>query len=278
MLKSIDHLILAVDDLSISKNFYSDLFGFPPTWEGVHKGLGTKNAIFSFENMYLELLTKNGDGVGATFVDNHIKLNGEGLAGIALEVVDINKASLDFAEKGIEVGEYINGEGLSSSKKIRTWKSLYLAKELTRGIFTILIEHSSEKILYKHTEDSSHIKRLDHVVINSNDPDGAIKLYRDIYGIRLALDQFMKDWGGRMLFFRINKTTIELVGKPDSKNNKDKLWGFAWSVDNIEQTYNRLIKSGIEVSEVRSGRKANTLVCSIESKASPVPTLLIQHF
>ena len=278
MLKSIDHLILAVDDLSISKIFYSDLFGFPPIWEGVHKGLGTKNAIFSFENMYLELLTKDGDGVGATFVDNHIKLNGEGLAGIALEVIDINKASLDFAEKGIEVGEYINGEGSSNSKKIRTWKSLYLAKELTRGIFTILIEHTSEKILYKHTEDSSHIKRLDHVVINSNDPDGAIELYRDIYGIRLALDQFKKDWGGRMLFFRINKTTIELVGKPDSKNNKDKLWGFAWSVDNIEQTYNRLIKSGIEVSKVRSGRKANTQVCSIESKASPVPTLLIQHF
>ena len=40
----------------------------------------------------------------------------------------------------------------------------------------------------------------------------------------------------------------------------------------------QLIKSGIEVSKVRSGRKANTLVCSIESKASPVPTLLIQHF
>lgn len=278
MLKSIDHLILAVDDLSISKIFYSDLFGFPPIWEGVHKGLGTKNAIFSFENMYLELLTKDGDGVGATFVDNHIKLNGEGLAGIALEVIDINKARLDFLEKGIEVGEYINGEGLSNSKKARTWKSLYLAKKLTRGIFTILIEHTSEKILYKHTGESSHIKRLDHVVINSNDPDGAIELYRDIYGIRLALDQFMKDWGGRMLFFRINKTTIELVGKPDSKNNKDKLWGFAWSVDNIEQTYNRLIKSGIEVSKVRSGRKANTQVCSIESKASPVPTLLIQHF
>ena len=278
MLKSIDHLILAVDDLSISKIFYSDLFGFPPIWEGVHKGLGTKNAIFSFENMYLELLTKDGDGVGATFVDNHIKLNGEGLAGIALEVIDINKARLDFSEKGIEVGEYINGEGLSNSKKARTWKSLYLAKKLTRGIFTILIEHTSEKILYKHTGESSHIKRLDHVVINSNDPDGAIELYRDIYGIRLALDQFMKDWGGRMLFFRINKTTIELVGKPDSKNNKDKLWGFAWSVDNIEQTYNRLIKSGIEVSKVRSGRKANTQVCSIESKASPVPTLLIQHF
>jgi len=52
MLKSIDHLILAVDDLSISKIFYSDLFGFPPIWEGVHKGLGTKNAIFSFELLF----------------------------------------------------------------------------------------------------------------------------------------------------------------------------------------------------------------------------------
>jgi len=278
MLKSLDHLIIAVNNLSISKEFYSNLFGFPPIWEGVHKGLGTSNAIFSLENMYLELLTKEGEGVGGTFVDNHIKNYGEGLAGIAFELIDIDEGLSTFMEKGIEIGEPIYGEGLSHySKKTRTWKSLFPTQELTRGVFTILIEHTSEKILYKKEDNPSNIKRLDHVVINSNDPDAAIKLYRDVYGLRLALDQNIKDWGGRMLFFRLNKTTIELVGKLDSKNDKDKLWGLAWSVNDIEMTYNRLLNLGIKVSELRSGRKANTRVCTIESNASLVPTLIIQH-
>ena len=51
MLKSLDHIIIAVKDLSKSTEFYSNLFGFPSTWEGSHAGLGTKNVLFVFENM-----------------------------------------------------------------------------------------------------------------------------------------------------------------------------------------------------------------------------------
>tara|TARA_B110000014_G_scaffold256578_1_gene239877 strand:+ start:21295 stop:22134 length:840 start_codon:yes stop_codon:yes gene_type:complete len=278
MLKSLDHIIIAVKDLSKSTEFYSNLFGFPSTWEGSHAGLGTKNVLFVFENMYLELLSKSGDGEGGAFVDNHIKNYGEGLAGIALEVSGMQEAKSILKEKGIKINKSINGEGVSSDlKRIRTWESLILDQELTKGIFTILIKHTSKKMLQNKKGHPSNIKRLDHLVIETADPDNAIKLYRDIYGIRLALDQKVKDWGGRMLFFRLNQTTIEVIGRPDSKIQDDNLWGLAWCVDNIEETYNRLMGCDIKVSEVRPGRKANTLVCSLESTKSVIPTLIIQH-
>jgi len=278
MLKSLDHLIITVNDLNKSKQFYSNLFGFPPIWEGKHEGLGTKNALFLLENMYLELLTKDGEGIGADFVENQIKEKGEGLAGMAFEVLDIIEAQSIFMGQGIEIGEIFNGTGIRDNpNEKRTWKTLYPPRTLTRGIFTILIEHTSRKYLYKESINSGDIKRLDHVVINSNDPDGAIGLYRDVYGIRLSLDQNIEDWGGRMLFFRLNKTTIEVVGKLDAKNNQDNLWGLAWSVTNIEMTYTRLINLGVDVTEIQPGRKKNTQVCTIKSKDSLIPTLIIQH-
>ena len=123
-----------------------------------------------------------------------------------------------------------------------------------------------------------NIHRLDHVVINSNDPEGFIKIYKDLFGIRLSLDQFVEKWGGRMLFFRINKTTLEVIGKESIKDKPlDTLWGLAWSVENLELTSKRLIKNGIEVSEIKTGRKKDTLVCTIRSHTAQIPTLLIQH-
>ena len=47
-------------------------------------------------------------------------------------------------------------------------------------------------------EDSIH--KLDHLVINTNDADGFIKIYKEIYGIRLALDKVIDAWNKRMLF------------------------------------------------------------------------------
>ena len=103
----------------------------------------------------------------------------------------------------------------SDRGEIRRWKSLFLPNKLTRGLFAFLIEHTEGHIPLPNEFPNSSINKLDHVVINTNDPDGFIEVYQDIYGIRLALDQTVEKWGGRMLFFRLNKTTIEVIAKKD---------------------------------------------------------------
>mgnify|MGYP003324606940 FL=1 len=144
-------------------------------------------------------------------------------------------------------------------------------------MFAFIIQHETGELPLVHGRSSSTINKLDHVVINTNDPEGFKSLYEDSFGIRLALDQTIEKWGGRMLFFRLNHTTIEVIGKPNEDDPADKLWGLAWSVEDLKATHQRLVKEGIEISEVKAGRKENTLVCTVKSDTCNVPTLLIEH-
>lgn len=278
MLDSLDHIIIAVDDLSIAIENYTKLLGFPPTWRGVHPGQGTENALFPLDNLYVELLASNGEGPGSDMIRSFLELNGEGLSGIALGTSDIEAAKNKLVGMEIDVGNLIAGEGKDEdSRKIRTWKNLFLPFSLTRGIFTFLIQHEEGSLPTHKEKIDSQVNRLDHVVINTNDPEGLISLYRDTYGIRLALDQTVEKWGGRMLFFRLNHTTLEIIGKEDNKEPQDSLWGLAWVVKDIKATYDRLISEDLEVSEVIDGRKPNTLVSTVKSHTCNIPTLLIQH-
>ena len=278
MLDSLDHIIIAVEDLSIAIENYTKLLGFPPTWRGVHPGQGTENALFPLDNLYVELLASNGEGAGSDMIKSFLELNGEGLSGIALGTSDIQAAKSKLVGMEIDVGNLIAGEGKDEdSRKIRTWKNLFLPFSLTRGIFTFLIQHEEGSLPTHKEKIDSQVNRLDHVVINTNDPEGLISLYRDTYGIRLALDQTVEKWGGRMLFFRLNHTTLEIIGKEDNKEPQDSLWGLAWVVKDIKATYDRLISEDLEVSEVIDGRKPNTLVSTVKSHTCNIPTLLIQH-
>ena len=278
MLDSLDHIIIAVEDLSIAIENYTKILGFPPTWRGVHPGQGTENALFPLDNLYVELLASNSEGAGSDMIKSFLELNGEGLSGIALGTSDIEAAKNKLVGMEIDVGNLIAGEGKDEdSRKIRTWKNLFLPFSLTRGIFTFLIQHEEGSLPTHKEKIDSQVNRLDHVVINTNDPEGLISLYRDTYGIRLALDQTVEKWGGRMLFFRLNHTTLEIIGKEDNKEPQDSLWGLAWVVKDIKATYDRLISEDLEVSEVIDGRKPNTLVSTVKSHTCNIPTLLIQH-
>ena len=148
---------------------------------------------------------------------------------------------------------------------------------LTRGLFTFLIQHEDGSIPNHKDKFEAAVTRLDHVVINTNDPEGIISLYGDIFGIRLALDQTVEQWGGRMLFFRLYHTTLEVIAKKNDEQPEDSLWGLAWVVTDIKETYDRLISEGLEVTDVKEGRKPNTLVATVKSNTCNIPTLLIQH-
>ena len=279
MIEKLDHLVIAVSDLDSAVESYTKLFGYGPTWRGVHEQLGTANALFPVENTYLELLASNGnEGAGAAMIKATLELNGEGLAGLVLGTSNIQDLKESLLESGVELQDLALGEGVDSDQGLkRTWKNLFLPFSLTRGMFAFIIQHESGELPSVHGRSSSTINKLDHVVVNTNDPEGFKSLYGDTFGIRLALDQTVEKWGGRMLFFRLNHTTIEVIGKPDEDDPADKLWGLAWSVEDLKATHQRLVKEGLEISEVKAGRKENTLVCSVKSDTCNVPTLLIQH-
>ena len=278
MIDTLDHLIIAVEDLDKAEANYTKIFGMPPVWRGEHKELGTTNSLFNFQNTYFELLSASGEGLGAALVNHYLEEKGEGLIGIVFGTKDINKVTNSLKEGNFLISDATDGEGTNSKdSKVRKWKNLFLPPELTRGLFSFIIQHTEGTLPSLGAYSNASINKLDHIVINTNDADGFIKIYRDIFNIRLALDKFVEAWKSRMLFFRLNKTTIEVIEKKDSSDSLDSLWGLSWEVENIEEAHKRLEKEGVEITAIKKGIKEKTLVATIKSHNHNVPTLLIQH-
>ena len=278
MFKSLDHLIIAVEDLEKATHNYQIIMGTPPVWTGMHKSLGTSNALFNFQNTYLELLSPAGEGLGADLINHYLKDTGEGLIGMVFATKDINGVYQSLQNHGFPLGEPTDGEGTNSAdQKLRKWKNLFLPPDLTRGIFSFVIEHTEGDLPQPESIEPSSPHKLDHVVINTNDADGFIKIYKDTFNIRLALDKVIEHWQKRMLFFRLNQTTIEVIEQEDDLPPDDKMWGLAWEVKDIEKAHERMMAEGIEITPIQKGVKEKTLVATIKSHNHNVPTLLIQH-
>ena len=278
MIKTLDHLIVAVSDIDEAEKNYSKIFGADPVWRGEHAEYGTENSLFNFNNTYFELLAAKGDGLGAMLVNHALQETGEGLIGIVFGTDNLKETHQTLLDKDFLLGDISNGEGANfKNNKIRKWKNLFLPPELTRGIFSFLIEHTEGNLSIVDKFEPSMVNKLDHVVINTNDADGFIDIYKDVFNIRLALDKFVDEWKSRMLFFRLNKTTIEVIEKKNDEEPKDSLWGLSWEVDNIEEAHERLEKAGVEITPIKKGIKENTMVATVKSHTHNVPTLLIQH-
>ncbi|EGD53529.1 VOC family protein [Gordonia neofelifaecis] len=119
-------------------------------------------------------------------------------------------------------------------------------------------------------------RMLDHIVLTVADSEQAIALFGGRLGISLRLVRDLGD-GISQLFFRTGSAVIEVVaGAPDAGDGIG-LMGMAWRSDDIVAEQRRLADAGLNISEVRTGRKPGTRVCTIRESALGTATLLIQQ-
>jgi catechol 2,3-dioxygenase-like lactoylglutathione lyase family enzyme len=97
----------------------------------------------------------------------------------------------------------------------------------------------------------------------------------------MALDRSHPDWG-RLMFFRCGDLVVEVTHRPGKPagaardRQHDRLRGLCWRVADIDATHARLAAAGVDVSEVRTGRKPGTRVMTVRNGTCGVPTLLVQ--
>lgn len=119
---------------------------------------------------------------------------------------------------------------------------------------------------------------IDHVVVQTPDADAGITLWRDRLGIRLALDRTFPDLGMRLVFLRSAGVTIELASPltAASDGGPDRLHGLSFAVADLARTRTRLLAAGLDVSDIRPGRKAGTRVATVRTAPCGIPTLLVE--
>ena len=278
MTTTIDHIIIPVSTLAEASAEYSALLGRQPSWRGSHPDYGTANTLFKLDNTYIELLAADGDGMAADIVNGILDERGPCLGGLVFGTEDAKTFIAQARTAGLPASDPVPGHGKDEQTGAeRRWHNIFWDPAAARGIFSFCIQHDAGSTLPDATPTAGEpISGVDHVVVKTRSVEAAKRFYGEQLGIRLALEQHVPEWGGTQLFFRTSSMSIEIIAS-EKAPEQDELWGLALKTNDITATHERLVSSGIAVSEIRDGRKVGTRVCTAKSHTLGVPTLLIEH-
>jgi catechol 2,3-dioxygenase-like lactoylglutathione lyase family enzyme len=276
VITGLDHIVVLVEDIEAGVKAYELLLGRAPSWRS--RGDGSETVLFTLDNMSLELMAPVGNSPAANRIRDVIKISGEGLASICFRVGDIEKTfrRLDRVAMKPEPVAAVESRDLDSAR-ILHWKRTRVETELARGVRMFFLELAEERPR-SAVASAAPILALDHVVVSTEDAERAAALYGARLDLEMALDRSHQDWG-QLMFFRCGDLIVEIVRRPvaGADQTHDKLWGLSWRVADIEATRARLVASGLDVSEVRAGRKPGTRVMSVRGGACGIHTLLLER-
>jgi catechol 2,3-dioxygenase-like lactoylglutathione lyase family enzyme len=279
LITGLDHVVVLTSDINAGSAAYQTLFARSPAWQ--NSGDGADRVLFTLDNMTLELMSPSGEGVAADRIRNVLAEQGEGLASLCFRTSDIGKMHrrLDrLTLKPEPVAEVESRDAISGATL--SWKRTRAATEATSGVRMFFLEREKERPLSVRTAPAA-ITAMDHVVVSTADPERAAALYGARLGLDMALDRSHPDWG-RLMFFRCGDLIVEVTHRPGKQADagrdrpQDRLRGMCWRVADIDATHARLTAAGVDVSEVRTGRKRGTRVMTVRNGTCGVPTLLVQ--
>lgn len=276
MITGLDHVVALVKDIGVAKTAYQTLLGRAPAWQ--NSGEGADRVLFTLDNMTIELMAPSGFTTTADRMRALLDDQEGVLASLCFRVADMGKMHrrLDrVALKPDPIAEVESRDDVSGAAL--HWKRTRAATELTRGVRMFFLKLAEERPKSVAT-DVAPIDGLDHVVITTEDSDRAAALYGARLGLDLALDRSHHDWG-QLMFFRCGDLIVEVVRRPvaGGDSQHDRLWGLSWRVADIDATRARLLASGLDVTEVRNGRKPGTRIMTVRNGTCGIQTVLLER-
>lgn len=275
MITGLDHVVVLTGDISAASTAYQTLLARAPSWQ--YGGGGADRVLFTLDNTTIELVAPSGEDDNAERIRSILDAQGEGLASICFRTGDIAKMHRRLERLALKPEPVADVESRDAvSHDTMSWKRTRTATEATRGVRLFFLELAKERPLSAHTAAGS-ITAMDHVVVSTSDPERAAALYGARLGLDMALGRSHPDWG-RLMFFRCGDLIVEVMHRPgkSADTSQDRLTGLCWRVADIDATHARLVQAGVDVSEVRTGRKPGTRVMTVRSGKCGVPTLLVQ--
>ena len=277
MITSLDHVVVLTGDIEAATAAYQTLFARSPSWKNVADGAA--RVLFTLDNTTLELMAPGGEGESANRIRSVLITQGEGLASLCFRTNDIEQMHRRLERLTLKPEPVLEVESQDTiTGATLSWKRTRAATEATGGVRMFFLEREKERPLSVRTTTGA-ITAMDHVVVATADPERAAALYGARLGLDMALDRSHPDWG-RLMFFRCGDLIVEVAHKAGkekaAETAPDRLRGLCWRVIDIDATHARLVADGVEVSEVRTGRKPGTRVMTVRSGTCGVPTLIVQ--
>ena len=275
MLTKFKSTIIASDNIKETKREFINLIGNDFSNDLFHQDNHINFSSIELLNGSIDIFRKN-----LKLASSLNLINGEfneqrGIIAISFVSDDIDEDYKRFQERGLDVSEIktsnlIDGEGMETE--------LVFFSIIKRDSFdlNILIFKDNDECINKNKQyNESDISKFNQVVVFSPKVKQIKELLTDKLGIRLALDKVFDFGEGevRMLFFRIGGVTIEVV--ENKKTSSTRFGGIGWHSDNLRSCHERLLKSNFKLSEVRKGRKPDTLVSTIKNAPVDIPTIII---
>ncbi len=276
MITGLDHVVVLVRDIDAATAAYQLLLARAPAWRSTRDGAAT--VLFTLDNVTLELMAPVGNSDAADRIRSVLAEQDDGLASICFRTGDIARMHRRLDRLALKPEPIADGESRdAASAATMSWKRTRTAADATRGVRLFFLELAVERPRSPPFGDAP-ITGLDHVVISAGDPERAAALYGARLGLDMALDRSHPDWG-RLMFFRCGDLIVEIVHRPGAAIDpaQDSLYGMSWRVDNADATRARLVSVGLDVSEVRTGRKPGTRVLSVRNGTCGIPTLLVER-
>jgi catechol 2,3-dioxygenase-like lactoylglutathione lyase family enzyme len=280
ILHGLDHVVVAVRDLEPAVAAYRTLLGRAPAWRAEAHGGGATVATFALANVAVELMAPSGGGPVAERLTAVLDAQGEGLASLAFATRDIDRAHRRLSRLGLEPEPVAEGVSVDAGTGARRpWHRTRAATARTHGVRLFVLQQAPLPPSPLLASEPVAVSGLDHVVIRTPDPERATALYGARLALDMRLDRSNEAWGARLLFFRCGDLIVELAHdlKAGVSAGPDRLWGLSWRVPDAEATRARLAAAGLDVSEVRAGRKPGTRVLTLRDGACGVPTLLLER-
>jgi catechol 2,3-dioxygenase-like lactoylglutathione lyase family enzyme len=279
MITAIDHIVFLCPTIEEGVQTYRRLLGREADWQSVDSS-GIASAYFQLDDIALELIAPHGQSATALKLRDRLRDQGAGLQSIVFGSDNLEADRRVFERRALKPEDVQTGQSVDiASGRIRKWSRFRVNDETCNGVRMFVLQRDIDDQLLVQATNSDAINGLDHLVINTANPDKAMALYGARLGLRLTLDLSISERDVQLLSFKAGDSRIEMSHRISKASliEPDKLWGITWRTNDIDSAHARMTRSGLNVSEIRTGMSKGTRVFTARDGTLNVPTLILMN-
>ena len=260
-LKRVDHIVGLVADLDSAFRTFTERLGFPISWQVESKD-GWRSSALWLGNASLELLEPfdDGDAQAGAFFGRALKSRGEGLFLVAFEPSDIDYAVRTLRNRGAQVADPVASSVFDPGRKdgLRGYRSAFINRRSTPGLSSFICQYDTPFIPQNGGKGPLKVKKLDHVIIATEDLDEATRLWERNVGLKpdASLNHPLGA-GFRVARLPIGDAFLELVQPVDKEGRfyeqfqqrGEGLFSISVEVEDLDEAVSFLRGNKVKVSD-----------------------------